>query len=164
MRAWAARLAPSATVLDVGAGTGMPLTEALVRAGLRVHASEPSPRLAAAFAARHPHVPLTLEAVPSARLFARRFDGILMVGVLFLLPPTAQRQTLGRLGRALRPGGSLLFSAPREAGGWTDVLTGRRSVSLGRAAYEAALGAAGLSCAETHEDRGGSHYYEAVRR
>lgn len=162
VRRWAASLPPGAAVLDVGAGTGAPLTDLLVHQGLNVFAAEPAPRLAAMFVARHPSVPLAPEALPNAALFGRRFRGVLMVGVLFLLPPDAQRRTLERLAAALEPDGNLLFSAPLEVGAWNDALTGRRSVSLGGDGYAAALQAAGLRIRATYTDRGANHYYEAV--
>lgn len=44
-----------------------------------------------------------------------------------------------------------------------DLLTARPSVSLGEAAYRAALHAAGMQVVAQHVDEGGNHYYDAVR-
>ena len=163
VRAWAARLPRGGAVLDVGAGTGAPLTVALLSAGLDVAAIDPAPAMATRFRAQLPGIPIACERAQDSAFFARRFDGVLMVGVVFLLGEEAQAPLLACLARALRPGGALLFSAPREVGGWTDALTGLPSVSLGHAGYTAALRAAGLTLAATHTDEGGNHYYEAQR-
>ena len=161
VRRWAEGLPCGASVLDVGAGTGAPLTRALLRAGLDVHAIDASARMTRLFRARLPGVPIACEAAERSAFFGRTFDGVLAVGLVFLLPPDAQRALIARLTGALRPDGRLLLSAPTEAGRWTDALTGELSVSLGRDGYLAAFAAAGLILAAEHDDEGGNHYYEA---
>ena len=80
---------------------------------------------------------------------------------MFLLPDDSQRDLLGRMASALKPGGRLLFSAPREVGVWHDLLTGRRSSSLGAEAYRHILAGSGLQLIGDRIDEGGNHYYEA---
>jgi hypothetical protein len=46
---------------------------------------------------------------------------------------------------------------------WADLLTGRRSVSLGEHAYLQALAAAGLRVVGQLTDEGGNHYYDTAR-
>lgn len=101
------------------------------------------------------------ERVETSSFFGRRFDGVLAWGLVFLLPPDAQRRMIRRVRGALARGASFLFTAPAQACTWTDVLTGRESVSLGRAEYAAVLDGAGLQLVAEHEDEGGNHYYEA---
>ncbi|HUF28199.1 MAG TPA: hypothetical protein VMM18_14580 [Gemmatimonadaceae bacterium] len=75
-----------------------------------------------------------------------------------------QRALIHRVSRALDPGGGFLFSSPVQTCTWTDVLTGRQSLSLGAAAYEAVLSDAGLVLVGEHIDEGDNHYYEARTR
>jgi 2-polyprenyl-3-methyl-5-hydroxy-6-metoxy-1,4-benzoquinol methylase len=164
IKEWAASLPKGAAVLDVGAGHGEPMTRVLVEQGLDIFAIDASPKLAAAFRARFPGVPIACEAAEKSNLFGRRFDAIAMVGLIFLLPENTQRTLLTKLAAALEPKGRLLFSAPAEETRWTDVLTGRPSSSLGEAEYGRILRAAGLSVASRGKDEGGNHYHEAVRR
>jgi 2-polyprenyl-3-methyl-5-hydroxy-6-metoxy-1,4-benzoquinol methylase len=131
IQAWAARLAPGATVLDIGCGSGVPIATELARLGFSVAGIDASPSLIAEFHRQVPGALWACEGVEESTFFGRRFDAILAVGLLFLLPEETQRTVIGKLGDALEPDGDLLFSAPREACEWIDVLTGRRSVSLG---------------------------------
>lgn len=60
------------------------------------------------------------------------------------------------------------ITAAAEESAWqqakrTDLMTGRRSISLGDAAYRAALQAANLCIASEYTDEGRDHYYHAVR-
>ncbi|MEM9838873.1 MAG: class I SAM-dependent methyltransferase [Pseudomonadota bacterium] len=160
--AWAEELGSGATVLDIGAGHGSPLTPPLLTAGLRVWAIEPSPRLAATHRSAFPDIPVACEPIQDSTFFDRSFDAALMIGVIFLFTEDQQRQTFRHISLALRPGGQLLFSAPWQTGSWEDVLTKRPSLSLGRDAYTALLQEAGYRLIAEHDDEGGNHYYQAA--
>ena len=160
---WAETLAPAAAVLDIGAGHGEPLTKVLIDDGLSVSAIDASPRLVAAFRQRFPGVEIACEPVEESRFHDKKFDAVLAVGLIFLLPADAQRALIDRVARVLTPGGRFLFSAPRETGSWTDLLTEQTSISLGEAEYLKCLEAAGLVFHSHHTDEGGSHYYEAQK-
>jgi len=160
---WAASFAKGASVLDVGAGSGVPLTRILIKAGLNVRAIDASPTMVKAFRANFPDIDMACEAAEMSPFFNQKYDGVLMVGLLFLLPEKTQPLILKRLANVLRPNGRLLFSAPEEIGEWDDLLTGRRSYSLGQVVYQGLLSEAGLTVLKGHTDRGGSHYYEAQR-
>lgn len=163
VRAWASRLPPGCAILDVGAGHGAPLAQALAGDGFAIHAVEPSPTLAAAFAQRLPHAVIACEEAEESSFFSRRFHGVMAIGVLFLLEAETQRALLPRLAAVLEPGGSLLFTAPAPACTWSDVLTARPSRSLGAEAYLQLLADAGLICAAPVTDEGGNCYFEARR-
>jgi len=92
------------------------------------------------------------------------FDGILAVGLVFLLPESEQRALIEKAANALRPGGRLLFSAPIETGAWDDILTGFPLTSLGEEAYCTVMNACGLLPFETCLDEGGNNYYTALKR
>ena len=161
VRAWAASLPAGASIVDIGAGAGVPLTAALAASGLDVAAIDAAPSMVAALRERLPHVPVACEAAEDSPFFGRRFDAALMVGVVFLLPPERQARLLRRVGETLRPGGRLLFSAPWQACAWTDALTGGACASLGRTAYARILAEGGLRVVSEHEDEGGNHHFAA---
>lgn len=163
VRVWARLLPPRAAVLDLGCGSGVPISAVLIEEGLAVHGVDASPGMVAAFRARFPGVPVVCESVEASSFFDRSFDAILAWGLLFLLPARTQISLLQRAAAVLNPGGRLLFTAPRQACEWKDNLTGHSSVSLGAPAYRTVLAEAGLSLAGEYEDEGGNHYYDSVR-
>lgn len=162
--AWSQSLPARASVLDLGCGHGVPITEVLIESGLEVFAIDASPTLVSAFQQRFPGVSVRCEAVEASSLFDRSFDAALAIGLLFLLPAATQRALLPRIARALRPGGRFLFTAPRQAVVWQDLSTGQRSESLGEAAYRAALAEAGFEIEVTYLDEGGNHYFDTLLR
>lgn len=160
VRRWAASLPRSCSVVDIGAGYGDPLTSVLIDQGLSVMAIDASPRLVAAFRHRHPGVEIACERAERSRFFGRTFDAALAVGLIFLLSPDDQRELVRRTAQALTPGGRWLFSAPRQAAAWTDILTGRASRSLGAEKYERVLAHSGLRIIDEQVDEGGARYYD----
>lgn len=161
VRAWATALPRGGSIIDVGAGSGEPLTAALVDDGFDVCAVEASPKMVAAFQRRLPTVEIACEPAECSRFFERTFDGAIAIGLLFLLPEDRQRSLLRKIAGALKPRGSLLFSAPRQACSWIDRLTGRESASLGAEEYRRLLAGSGLRVTREHLDEGESYYYEA---
>lgn len=164
VRAWARTLPPGSSVLDLGCGSGHPISQALVDAGVAVWGIDASPAMVAAFRRRLPAMHVACESVGSSDLFGRTFEGAVAVGLVFLLGPREQRDLFERVASALGPGGRFLFTAPTQTASWADVLTGRVSSSLGREAYLAALDDAGFDLVAEHDDEGGNHYYDAVKR
>jgi SAM-dependent methyltransferase len=163
VRTWAQRLPRSGAVLDLGCGHGVPITQALLEEGLAVYGIDASATLLAELRRRFPNVVAECGAAEESDFFARTFDGIVACGLLFLLAPDMQALVLRKAARALNPGGQFLFTAPREACRWRDVLTGRDSVSLGVDAYRDLLRAEGLTLVSEQQDEGGNHYYLAAR-
>ncbi|MEM7054248.1 MAG: class I SAM-dependent methyltransferase [Pseudomonadota bacterium] len=163
IRKWAASLPRGGAVLDVGAGCGEPLTAILIEAGFNVAAIDASPAMVAAFQQRFPGVAIACEPAEHSRFFNRTFDGVLAVGLVFLLPEDRQRELIRRIAGALKPGGRLLFSAPWQVGDWDDRLTGQPSRSLGVDEYRRIIADAGLNLVGEHVDEGNSHYYEALK-
>ncbi len=163
VRAWARSVRPGGAVLDLGCGSGVPIAETLLTCGFDVHGVDASPSLVAAFRDRFPHAAVVCEAVEDSTFFNRTFDGVVAIGLLFLLSESTQRDVIRRIAAALRPGGQFLFTAPVEPCRWTDSLTGRASQSLGAEAYGEALAEVGLSVGATDVDEGGNHYYAAMR-
>ena len=163
VRRWASHLPPGGAVVDLGCGFGEPVTRTLIKAGLEVWGVDASPTLVAEYRRRFPDCPVACEAAEASELSGRPFDGVVAVGLLFLLPEADQRRLITRVPGALVPGGRFLFSAPCQVCEWNDLLTGRRSRSLGEAAYRGALQAAGLTLEDGQTDAGGNHYFDAVK-
>lgn len=159
---WVNRLPAGCSLLDLGCGPGGPRSEPLHARG-EVWAIDASPSLARAYQQRFPAARVACEAAETSAWFDRQFGGVLAVGLLFLLSGDAQRDVIHRVGRALVPGGRLLFTAPWQAATWLDTSTGRPSLSLGRRAYRALLADAGLTLVDEHQDEGENHYFEAAK-
>jgi cyclopropane fatty-acyl-phospholipid synthase-like methyltransferase len=164
VRSWAASLPAGTSILDLGCGHGVPISAALMDDGFTVYGIDASPTLAAAFRRRFSQAEVACEAVEDSSFFERTFDGIIAVGLMFLLPPEAQRRLICRVAPALNPGGRFLFTAPTQPATWTDMLTGRKSLSLGDQAYKAALLEAGLVLLDEYVDEGENQYYDSVRQ
>ncbi len=164
LRAWARDLRPGARVVDLGCGSGVPVSRTLAQAGVSVAGVDASPRMIAAYHERFPDAPVACEAATSCTFFGRAFDAVVAVGLIFLLDDTEQLAVIRRVAEALVPGGRFLFTAPWQAATWTDLSTGRESRSLGREAYVAALESHGLRLTATFTDEGDNHYYAATKQ
>ncbi len=162
VRHWSRALPRGGAVLDIGCGTGVPVATTLAQAGFALHGIDPSPTLLAMFRANVAPVATACESVEDSAFFDRRFDGVVLISVLFLLPEPAQRRALARVTGALSPNGRLLFTAPRLACEWTDSLTGRPSRSLGESWYREVLADAGCRVERIVQDSGGNDYFDVV--
>jgi SAM-dependent methyltransferase len=131
--------------------------------GFVIYGVDSSSSLTSAFRRRFPQAHVVCEAVEDSRFFGRSFDGIVAVGLMFLLPAEVQRKVIRKVALALTPGGRFLFTCPAQVCTWTDVLTGRRSLSLGVEEYKVVLSAAGLAPVAEYVDEGDNHYYGACK-
>lgn len=165
VRDWARTLPPGATVIDLGCGTGFPITKVLVDEGLKVYGVDASPSLVEAFRHNLPEAPVVCESVVESSFFNRTFDGAVAWGLMFLLQPDEQRHLIQRVADILLPGGRFLFtsSTGTEPLVWNDAMTGLESRSLGAAEYRKLLSKAGLHLTRDYEDVGACHYYDAVK-
>jgi SAM-dependent methyltransferase len=163
VREWVKSLPAGASVLDLGCGHGEPVARILTERGCEIFAVDASPRLLVEFRKRFPAAITENAAVEESELFGREFDGTIAWGLLFLLTAETQELVLRKAAQALRTGGKLLFTAPREAVQWKDTMTGRESLSLGREEYQRILEAEGLMLQEERKDEGENHYYFASK-
>ena len=162
VRAWARSLPPHSTVLDLGCGSGLPLTQVLIDEGLTVYAVDASPTLVAAFRKNLSGVAVACESVEESAFFDRQFDAVLAWGLWFLLPEATQLDLLRRIADVLAPGGRLLFTSPAQACTWRDVMTGEESRSLGAQVYRTRLTELGFPVIREYDDEGENHYYDAL--
>ena len=162
VRAWARELPRGATVIDLGCGTGRPITGVLLEEGLDIYALDAAPSLVEAFRRNFPHLPVVCEAVEDSRFFERKFDGVVSWGLMFLLSVEEQRRLIGKIAGILRPRGRLLFTSEREPMVWKDAMTGLESRSLGSAEYRRLLSTAGFSTIREYEDQE-NYYFEASK-
>ena len=165
VRDWARTLPSGATVIDLGCGSGLPITKVLVGEGLKVYAIDAAKSLVAAFRHNLPGIPIACESVADSPFFDRKFDGVVAWGLMFLLLPEAQRRLIKKIANILVPGGRLLFTscAGTEALVWNDAMTGLESRSLGGVEYRELLSAVGLTVTSEYEDEGQNHYFDAFK-
>lgn len=163
LHAWAQSLPHGGAVLDLGCGTGIPVARALLAEGFEIHGVDAAPAMVAEFRQRFPNASVACEPVEHSTFFGRRFDGIVAIGLIFLLPSAVQRQLILAVASALNGGGHFLFTAPAQACEWADTMTGRTSHSLGEQAYARLLAEAGLVLVRNYVDAGGNHYFHAQR-
>jgi SAM-dependent methyltransferase len=163
VREWAREFTPGAAVLELGCGDGV-ISEVLVEAGLTLYGVDASPTLLRSFRERFPLAKTECAAAEESSYFERTFDGVIAVGLIFLLPEDAQRIVLVKVANALAAGGRFLFTAPREVCAWVDGLTKRESRSLGVEEYEGLLRGLGFEVSSGRVDEGENHYFFAVKR
>jgi SAM-dependent methyltransferase len=165
VRDWTRTLPFGAAVIDLGCGTGFPITKVLVDERLNVYGVDASPSLVAAFRHNLPEVPVACESVLESSFFNRTFDGVIAWGLIFLLQPEEQRHLIRSVADILLPSGRFLFTSSRgtEPLVWNDGMTDLESRSLGAAEYRKLLSEVGLYVTREYEDVGENHYYDAVK-
>jgi len=163
VRCWAKTMPSGAVVLDLGCGTGIPVSKVLIDEGITVYGIDASPTLAKAFHQNFPDMPVACEAVEDSSFFNTEFDGIIACGLIFLMSEEAQIMLITKAAKALKAGGKLLFTAPYSVAVWKDIMTNRSSRSLGAEKYKELISTSGLSLIEEFEDEGDNHYYNAVK-
>ena len=162
VREWCRTLASGASVLDLGCGSGVPITQVLLEEGLEVWAVDASEAMLRAFRARFPGVPAECAAAEDSTFFHRSFDAILAWGLMFLLAEEAQVAVIARAAKALNPHGQFVFTAAHDPVRWNDSITGRESVSLGAERYVNLLESEGLRVQHGKIDAGENYYFFAT--
>lgn len=160
---WARSLVPKSDVIEIACGGGIPVTQTLINAKLKLWVIDSSPTLLTVFKDRFPNVPVQCATVLESDFFQREYDAAISVGLIFLLRERDQIKMIDRVSEILRPGASFLFTAPIEKGTWIDVNTDHACISLGREIYEKALERSGFQVVGCYEDIGKNNYYEAEK-
>lgn len=157
---WARSLHQGVAILDLGCGSGFPMATTLSAAGFSLYGIDASAHLTQEFSRRLPLAYVACEAIEDSTFFDRKFDAVIAIGLIFLLPAEQQRGLIHKVAAALNPEGRFLFTAPVQSCNWTDVLTGHESRSLGFAEYKNLCSQAGLVLVAEYEDEGKNHYYD----
>jgi cyclopropane fatty-acyl-phospholipid synthase-like methyltransferase len=160
---WAQKLPAKSVVLDLGCGTGIPVSMVLIDAGMTVYAVDASPTMVKTFRQNFPNHAVACEAVENSSFFNRKFDAIIAWGLIFLLPPEEQEIVIQKAANALKTGGKFLFTATGKRNEWKDAMTDHHSISLGPEKYKELLEASGLSLVDEFEDEGENHYFDTVK-
>ena len=166
VQALANSLPRGASVLDVGCGTGIPLTRFLVEDGFDVVGVDSSPKMLEQFRVNLPHTPAICERIQSCDFHGRVFDAALSWGVIFHLPYDEQRQTFAKMADVLKPGGQFLFTSGDKDG---DIEGAPMNgvpfhyYSFSIEGYREVLRDYGFTLIDTHADRGQNTYYLATR-
>jgi SAM-dependent methyltransferase len=163
VREWSYGLPRHCSILDLGCGHGVPISQVLIREGFAVYGVDASPKMIAAFRQRFPSVFAQCAAVEDSEFFGRTFDGIIAWGLIFLLTTELQATVISKVAKALNHGGRFLFTSPKKLVTWQDALTGRLSISLGSGEYQRILNAEGLTLDGEKSDEGDNHYYCASK-
>ena len=163
VREWSQTLAPGSSILDLGCGHGVPISQVLTEGGFIVYGVDASVTLIETFRKRFPSAYTECPAVEDSEFFRRTFDGVVAWGLMFLLPPDVQSAVIRKIARALNPSGRFLFTSPKEAATWRDALTGRESISLGAERYRQILHTENLVLLGEQSDEGDNHYYLASK-
>src|SRR5260221_698156 len=82
VRAWVRTLPQNSTLLDLGCGTGIPISKVLMDEGMTVYGVDASPTMVKAFQQNFPNAPVANEAAEDSLFFNRKFDGIVAWGLL----------------------------------------------------------------------------------
>lgn len=162
---WAKSLAPGSTILDLGCGDGIPISQTLMTAGFEVFGVDSSPKMIAAFRANLPGARAECAAIQDSAFFGRSFDAVLAWGVMFFLSAVDQETVIAKVARALKPRGRFLFTAPRPMVTWEERFAGVTftCVSLGAERYARLLSEHGLTLTDEHTDPWDNDYYLAAK-
>jgi 2-polyprenyl-3-methyl-5-hydroxy-6-metoxy-1,4-benzoquinol methylase len=163
VRAWVQKLPKNSAFLDLGCGTGIPISKVLMDEGMTVYGVDASPSMVKAFQQNFPNNPVACEAVEESSFFNRQFDAIVAWGLLFLLNLEDQETIIRKAAGVLQTGGRLLFTSPGKKTKWKDAMTNQHSRSPGADWYKEKLTVSGLLMIDEFDDEGGNHYYHSVK-
>jgi len=152
-------LPEDSSILDVGCGTGVPLTQDLVDRGFRVHGIDISPHM----------IKLAIQNVPDASFeladivswtAGRTFNGILAWDSLFHLKTEDQVTTIRKIHDALTPNGVALLTFGGKMGEILSSMLGRKFYynSLSTEEYTEVIDSIGFNVISIESDQPGEQH------
>lgn len=141
-------LEPGSRVLDVGSGTGVPTARTLADAGHRVLGVDVSPVMTELAAKQVPGAEFRRADIRVFPLHDDAFDAVCVYFSLLQMTRAEQRAVVGRLARAVRPGGLVaLATVPLDVEDVQGVFMGQpvRVTSFAAGDFTALVAGAGLS-------------------
>ncbi len=158
-----AALSPHSLILDLGCGNGVPITEALAKAGHRVIGLDSSSGMLTLFRVNLPNTPVVRADARQCPFAACEFDAAVSWGMLFHLPRVDQSAVFESVSRVLKPGAPFLFTAAEIAGsnngGITGTMNGVTFQYYAVPSYRTLVAEHGLVLVDIHDDPGVSTYY-----
>jgi ubiquinone/menaquinone biosynthesis C-methylase UbiE len=163
----AATLPAGSCILDVGCGNGVPITEALVKAGHRVVGLDTYTGMLARFRVNLPRTPAVRGDVRNCPFSHGSFDAAVSWGMMFHLPRRDQPAAFESVSRVLKPGASFLFTAAEIDGaddaGITGTMNGVTFRYYAVPSYRELVAEHGFVLVDVHDDPGVSTYFLARR-
>ncbi|MEU0157447.1 class I SAM-dependent methyltransferase [Streptomyces sp. NPDC006261] len=148
-----AHLAPGSRVLDVGSGTGVPTARRLAAAGHRVVGVDVSPVMSALAARQVPDAEFRCGDIRELPWADGEFDAVCVYFSLLQMSRGEQSELLGRLARAVKPGGRLVVATvPVDVADVSAVFMGQPVVvsSFGEEEFASVVAGAGFAVEERH--------------
>ncbi len=161
----AATLPAGSCILDIGCGNGVPITEALVRAGHRVIGLDTSTGMLARFRVNLPGTPAVRGDVRNCPFSHGSFDAAVSWGTMFHLPRRDQSAAFESVSRVLKSGASFFFTAAEIDGtddaGTTGTMNGVTFHYYAVPSYRELVAEHGFVLVDIHDDPGVSTYFVA---
>ncbi|MCU0424072.1 MAG: class I SAM-dependent methyltransferase [Candidatus Kapabacteria bacterium] len=162
------RLPKGASVLDVGCGTGKPITEAILLhpESFQVFGVDSSEIMLEELRTNFPNVPVQCAQIQEFDYFGRTFDAVVSWGMMFHLSPEEQRSVIRNITSHLAPRGLFLFTSGKEAGMRLGMMYSEefQYFSLGAEEYRKVLEASNCELLKEHFDIGENYYYLAKKK
>lgn len=162
-----ARLPEGSQVLDVGAGTGKPMTERILRHSpqFKVFAVDSSSEMVKVFRENFPFVPIQCSSILNFDFFSETFDAVLSWGMMFHLTQTEQEQAIQHISSALNSGGYFLFTSGTEDDMRSGTMYGVdfSYYSLSTTQYRKTLETHGMELIGEYLGEGENYYYLAQK-
>lgn len=146
-------------VLDIGCGTGIPISILFDQSENVIYGIDHSPKMIQAFQRNLPQATYECKNILTSEFFTMKFDIIVAWGVLFCFNSREQDLLLSKISNHLNVHGKFLFTAPIQKSKWTDIMTRQQLESLGREQYLNLFKNKGLELEREFQDSGENHYY-----
>jgi len=162
-REWSLTLPRACSILDLGCGQGVPISEALIGEGFGVYGVDASAKMVGAFRRRFPEAHAQCASVEESDFFGRTFYGVVASGLMFLLSTDVQALLIHKVAGVLKSERKVsLYISPRilrVAGraDWARLNLTRITV------YGQILDAEGLSVVGERFDEGQNHYFFTLK-